>query len=101
MHGPDDRVQITRTQNYPWRVHCSLRIVAADNSLWIGTGWFVGPRLLVTAGHVVYIKAPTFLPATAGSRARCVSQKYDYGAIVLPNRSATRPGGSPSPHMRT
>jgi V8-like Glu-specific endopeptidase len=24
--------------------------------MWIGTGWFVGPKLLVTAGHCVYIK---------------------------------------------
>ena len=56
VHGADDRFQITNTAAYPWRVHASLRITAADNSLWIGTGWFVGPRLLVTAGHVVYIK---------------------------------------------
>ena len=38
-----------------WRVHCSLLITAADNSSWIGTGWFIGPRTLITAGHVVYI----------------------------------------------
>ena len=56
VHGADDRFQITNTAAYPWRAHASLRITAADNSVWIGTGWFVGPRLLVTAGHVVYIK---------------------------------------------
>lgn len=56
VHGADDRFQIINTSVYPWRAHASLRITAADNSLWIGTGWFVGPRLLVTAGHVVYIK---------------------------------------------
>jgi glutamyl endopeptidase len=56
VHGEDDRVRITTTDRYPWRAHASLRITAADDSLWIGTGWFVGPRLLVTAGHVVYIK---------------------------------------------
>lgn len=55
VHGADDRVQIANTDTYPWRAHVSLRITAADNSLWIGTGWFVGPRILVTAGHVVYI----------------------------------------------
>ena len=66
------------------------------------------------AGHVVYIKAPTFLPATAGSRAALRvpgrngnqqpfgvrmstrfhsvrgwteddDEEYDYGAIVLPD----------------
>jgi V8-like Glu-specific endopeptidase len=56
VHGADDRTQVTNTGAYPWRAHASLRITAADNSLWIGTGWFVGPRLLVTAGHVVHIK---------------------------------------------
>ena len=56
VHGPDDRVQITNTAAYPWRVHASLLIVARDNSTWIGTGWFIGPRTLITAGHCVYIK---------------------------------------------
>ena len=56
VHGPDDRVRITNTAAYPWRVHASLLIVARDNSTWIGTGWFIGPRTLVTAGHCVYIK---------------------------------------------
>lgn len=56
VHGPDDRVQIQNTGAYPWRVHASLHIVARDNSTWIGTAWFIGPRTLVTAGHCVFIK---------------------------------------------
>jgi glutamyl endopeptidase len=56
VHGPDDRVQIANTAAYPWRVHASLHIIARDNSAWIGTGWFIGPRTLVTAGHCVFIK---------------------------------------------
>ena len=56
VHGPDNRVQITNTADYPWRVHASLLITAADNSQWIGTGWFIGPHTLMTAGHVVHIK---------------------------------------------
>lgn len=56
VHLPDDRTQITNTAAYPWCVHASLRITAADNSQWIGTGWFIGPHTLMTAGHVVYIK---------------------------------------------
>lgn len=54
--GDDDRVRIHNTADYPWRVHASLAITAADGSMWIGTGWFIGPHTLVTAGHVVYIK---------------------------------------------
>ena len=56
VHGPDNRVRITTTSVYPWRAHASLLITAADNSQWIGTGWFIGPHTLMTAGHVVYIK---------------------------------------------
>jgi V8-like Glu-specific endopeptidase len=121
VHGPDDRVQITKTQNYPWRAHCSLRIVAADNSLWIGTGWFVGPRLLVTAGHVVFIKnsgvpgrdgwvkSIAAVPGRNGrqqpfgmstsTRFHSVrgwtedgDEKFDYGAIVLPDPLGDRTG---------
>ena len=56
VHGPDDRVKITSTSVYPWRAHASLLITARDGSMWIGTGWFIGPHTLMTAGHVVYIK---------------------------------------------
>jgi glutamyl endopeptidase len=114
VHGPDDRVQITNTSVYPWRVHASLLITAADNSAWIGTGWFIGPHTLITAGHVVYIKnsgvpgrdgwvksisvmagrnGGTLPYGTVISRSfRSVSgwmnsgdENYDYGAIILPS----------------
>jgi len=54
--GPDDRVQVTETQKYLYRAIASLRITARDGSQWIGTGWFISPRTLITAGHCVYIK---------------------------------------------
>ncbi len=56
VHGPDDRAQITDTTAYPWRANASLLITAADNSMWIGTGWFIGPHTLITAGHCVFLK---------------------------------------------
>lgn len=113
VHGPDDRVQITTTSVYPWRAHASLLITAADNSRWIGTGWFIGPHTLMTAGHVVYItnsgvpgrdgfvrsiqvmpgRNGSTLPygAVTSSNFRTVngwvnggSELYDYGAIILP-----------------
>lgn len=114
VHGPDDRVQIDNTAIYPWRAHASLEITAADNSLWIGTGWFIGPHTLMTAGHVVHIKNSgvpgldgwvkkirvmpgrngTLLPYGAVSSTQFWSvrgwteggeESYDYGAIILPN----------------
>jgi len=56
VHGPDNRVRINNTNVYPWRANASLLITAADGSQWIGTGWFIGPHTLVTAGHVVNIR---------------------------------------------
>jgi glutamyl endopeptidase len=110
--GTDDRIQITNTADYPWRVHASLLITAADNSLWIATGWFIGPHTLATAGHVVFIYAPgtarhgwvrsiQVMPGRNGSTLpygsvtstdfRSVSgwtqsgdENYDYGAIRIP-----------------
>jgi glutamyl endopeptidase len=114
VHGTDDRVQIQATSIYPWRAHASLLITAADNSQWIGTGWFIGPHTLMTAGHVVHIKnsgisgrdgwvrSIQVMPGRNGqslpygsitSRSfRSVigwtvngDENYDYGAIVLPS----------------
>jgi V8-like Glu-specific endopeptidase len=113
VHGPDNRVRITTTANYPWRVHASLLITAADNSQWIGTGWFIGPHTLMTAGHCVFIKGSgvpgrdgwvrqiqvmpgrngNTLPygsVTSGSLRSVTgwtqngNENYDYGAIIIP-----------------
>ncbi|MEF3115225.1 trypsin-like serine peptidase [Streptomyces chrestomyceticus] len=121
VHGPDDRVQITDTSVYPWRVHCSLLITAADNSRWIGTGWFIGPHTLATAGHVVYIKnsgvagrdgwvkSINVMPGRNGNTlpygvvtstsfrtvngwANNGDENYDYGAIILPNNLGNTTG---------
>jgi V8-like Glu-specific endopeptidase len=51
----DERVRITTTDRYPWRVHAALRITARDGSLWIGTAFFIAPRVLATAGHNLFI----------------------------------------------
>lgn len=114
VHLPDDRIQITSTEVYPWRVHASLLITAADNSQWIGTGWFIGPHTLMTAGHVVYIRnsgvpgrdgwvrSILVMPGRNGNSLpygsitsnnfRSVTGwidwgdwNYDYGAIILPS----------------
>jgi len=110
--GQDNRVQITNTADYPWRVHASLLITARDGSRWIGTGWFIGRHTLATAGHVVYIKnsgvagrdgwvqSIQVMPGRNGSTlpygsvtssnlrtvnawANDGNPEYDYGAIIL------------------
>lgn len=121
VHGPDDRVQIINTADYPWRMHASLLITAADNSRWIGTGWFIGPHTLMTAGHVVYIKnsgvpgrdgwvkSIQVMPGRNGSTLpygsvtsssfRSVQgwtqngdENYDYGAILIPSQLGSTVG---------
>ncbi len=113
VHGPDNRVRITNTNLYPWRAIASLLITARDNSQWVGTGWFIGPHTLMTAGHVVYIKnsgvpgrdgwvrSIQVMPGRDGSNLpfgsvtstnfRSVTgwtangdENYDYGAIIVP-----------------
>lgn len=121
VHGPDDRKQITDTAAHPWRMHASLLIVARDNSQWIGTGWFIGPRTLMTAGHVIHIKnsgvpgrdgwvkSVQVMPGRNGSTLphgsvtstsfRSVTgwtdngdQNFDYGAIILPTELGNATG---------
>jgi len=121
VHGVDNRVQITNTAVYPWRAHASLLITAADNSMWIGTGWFIGPHTLMTAGHVVHIKNSgvqgrdgwvkkiVVMPGRNGatlpygsvtsSSFRSVTgwttsgdENYDYGAILLPTQTGNTVG---------
>jgi glutamyl endopeptidase len=113
VHGPDNRVQISNTGAYPWRAHASLLITANDNSMWIGTGWFIGAHTLMTAGHVVciknsgvpgrdgWVKKIQVMPGRNGnglpygsvtsSNFHSVSgwtndgnENYDYGAIIIP-----------------
>ena len=111
--GTDERIQIQETEKYPWRITASLLMTAADNSQWIGTGWFIGPRTLITAGHCVYIKGSgvqgrdgwikkmQVMPGRNGNKlpfgaitatefwtvkgwAEEGSEIYDYAAIILP-----------------
>jgi len=55
--GVDQRIQITNTTDIPWRRICALRIQFPSGATYRGTGFFIGPRALATAGHCVYMKA--------------------------------------------
>jgi len=50
----DERVRILDTDLAPWRMICALRMRGSNGAGAIGTGWLVGPRTLITAGHCVF-----------------------------------------------
>jgi V8-like Glu-specific endopeptidase len=109
--GSDDRVRIHKTTEVPWRRICALRITFKNGSVYRGTGFFIGPRTVATAGHCVYLHnqggwaqkievipgangaARPFGAVTASSFRSVtgwVQSKLpdsDYGCIVLPQGS--------------
>lgn len=107
--GKDDRVRIQKTSEIPWRRICALRITFPTGSVYRGTGFFIGPRTLATAGHCVYLHGQggwarkiEVIPGANGSdrpygsaessQLRSVGgwvngkrPESDYGCIVLPS----------------
>jgi V8-like Glu-specific endopeptidase len=110
--GTDDRRIVGNFKDYPWRCIASLRITAKDGTSWLGTGWLVNRRVLLTAGHCVYMAdhggwpqqievipgrdGDTFPFGSCNAAAfRSVNgwvndgnRDYDYGAILLPENCA-------------
>lgn len=105
--GKDDRIPVKKTSNIPWKRICHLKITASNGTTFSGTGFFIGKRTIVTAGHCVYLhghggwaKKIEVTPARNGSEApfgsftstsfRSVrgwvdskARNYDYGVIQL------------------
>ena len=52
--GADNRVRILDTDPPPWRMICALRMSGPTGAGATGTGWFIGPRTVLTAGHCVF-----------------------------------------------
>jgi glutamyl endopeptidase len=109
--GNDDRVRVADRLNHtnPWRQICALRIRAMTGARYVGTGWFIGPRVVATAGHCVFLqkeggwadsievipgKAGAAEPYGRGTANRFASvdgwiddaaRDFDYGVIFLDN----------------
>jgi glutamyl endopeptidase len=107
--GADDRIPVPIVTKNPWNQICALRITTADGLECVGTGWFIGPNTVMTAGHCVYIHdhggwvkniriipgmngsdepyestSSTELRTTEGWRDQ-TDTNFDYGAILLPD----------------
>lgn len=114
--GTDDRELVPDTTISPWRRNCALRIKSKSGQAYVGTGWFIGPRTVMTAGHCVYLHDDGGWPASievipgmdgvnrpydsqVSTRFRSVdgwiqeqSSESDYGAILLDEDTGNRTG---------
>lgn len=114
---PDDRRIVENTRAFPYSAICGLSILNVRQQLFYGTGFLVGPRLVVTAGHNVHFADEGFMqqitvyPGLNGDRqappfrfaratqfftveawARDQDRQFDIGAIVLPTDLGTEAG---------
>lgn len=109
--GTDDRTRISPATSIPWRWITKLFITFPDGAQFVGTGWFIGGRTVMTAGHCVYSRANggwaqsiEVVPGMDGNSRPFGSQvgtsfrsvqgwiqdskpEFDYGAIILPDCS--------------
>jgi glutamyl endopeptidase len=114
--GPDDRSRIDDPDKNPYRWICALHIHCKDGANFLGTGFLIGERTVITAGHCVYIalhegwaESIDVIPALNGTGEPYgelqsstfhapdgwVSEadtNVDYGAIVLDDSIGKRTG---------
>jgi V8-like Glu-specific endopeptidase len=105
--GNDDRVRVPNVGSFPWRAICALRITSRSGQQYVGTGWLISRRTVVTAGHCVFLhddggwpREIAVIPGLSGSRepfGRFVATRFrsvdgwirdqangsDYGVIQL------------------
>ncbi|MEQ1780022.1 MAG: trypsin-like peptidase domain-containing protein [Hyphomonadaceae bacterium] len=80
--GVDNRTRLLDTQMAPWRMICAIR-ARWGSRLMVGTGCFIGPDTILTAGHVTYARE---------------FQKRAQQIEVIPGLSVERGGGEKRPY---
>lgn len=53
--GPDNRQEERETKKAPWNAVCQIEAIGMKKKQY-GTGWFIDPTTIVTAGHVLWNK---------------------------------------------
>lgn len=108
----DDRIRVMDTAITPFKRVCHLSIRSADGKSFLGSGFFIGPRTILTAGHCVHmqghggwVKEITVTPGRNGSQRPFDSFKvtkfrsvrgwvdsqdtnYDYGVLIIDKSQA-------------
>ena len=91
--GVDERVRISDTDKLPWRKIAALTLKPKPpfSSSFIGTGWFIGPKTLLTAGHCVFSKSDFggWIGSIEVSPGRN-GAKFPYGTVTATRFSATQ-----------
>ncbi len=105
IHGIDERKPVDASQ-FPHQSVCLLIIEANDGRIYFGTGFFISPRCVITAGHCVFFngnwaKTIRVVPGATGddsapfgdassNRFKSVTgwtvdgnENFDYGAVLL------------------
>lgn len=81
--GNDNRQVVTSTTEIPWRRICHLEILHANGSIGFGSGWMLGPRAVVTAGHCVCPIGTSALPQRITIRAgRSKDAEAPFGIVT-------------------
>lgn len=92
---PDERQRVTTTAAYPYRAIAHLTIIPpSGKGSFIGTGFFLGPHLLITAGHCVFFRGSEFGWAKEIQVSAGVDGKNNtpFGASILANRFQSNTG---------
>ena len=91
--GVDDRVRISDTDKPPWRMIAALSLKPRPpfTSTFIGTGWFIGPKTLLTAGHCVFSESDFggWIGSIEVSPGRN-DAKFPYGTVTASRFSAAK-----------
>jgi len=106
----NDRVRF-KTKKHPHKIICRLIVIDKSGKEWIGTGFFISPKCIITSGHCVFfknrwVKKIIIIPGDDGRNNRkpfgfdsstkfksvkgwTVHKKrdFDYGAVILKNDS--------------